>query len=163
MKKRNGSTRLYPDTYTAWCSMKQRCYYAKRPDFHLYGGRGIKVCERWKSDFDAFLQDMGPRPSARHSLDRIDAEGHYAPENCRWATQSEQMSHTSHSVLVQYGDERMTLTALARTLGLNYSRLHASFRRKGLPLAEAIAEARRPGIVRARPGRGGSQPAQPCP
>jgi hypothetical protein len=63
------------------------------PSYPQYGGRGITVCERWRSDFSAFLADMGERPSLDHSIDRLDNDGNYEPGNCRWATRSEQQQN----------------------------------------------------------------------
>lgn len=78
--------------YRPWRSMISRCRNKKATDFHLYGGRGVKVCERWK-DFLLFLDDVGKRPSKAHSLDRIDVDGDYEPGNVRWATWAEQASN----------------------------------------------------------------------
>lgn len=76
--------------YTVWSGMKQRCHNPQCAHYFRYGGRGIKVCQRWKKSFAGFLQDVGPRPSREHSLDRIDNDGDYEPTNCRWATKDEQ-------------------------------------------------------------------------
>jgi hypothetical protein len=72
------------DAYLSWNSMKQRCNNPKSTNYIDYGGRGITVCERWQNSFSAFLEDVGPRPSKEHSLDRIDSHGNYEPGNCKW-------------------------------------------------------------------------------
>lgn len=82
--------------YTSWHGLRQRCNNSNDKDYARYGGRGIKVCDRWDSFF-VFLADMGERPSSQHSVDRIDNDGDYTPENCRWATKKEQ-THNSRVV-----------------------------------------------------------------
>lgn len=76
--------------YIVWRNMISRCYNHKDCSYHRYGGRGVSVCYRWKKSAACFLKDMGKRPSAKYSLDRIDCNQNYKPSNCRWATSKQQ-------------------------------------------------------------------------
>jgi hypothetical protein len=80
--------------YSRWENIKQRCNNPKNTNYHKYGGRGIKICERWQNNFYAFNYDIGLPPSTKHQLDRIDNDGDYEPGNVRWATPIQQMGNT---------------------------------------------------------------------
>jgi hypothetical protein len=101
--------------YSAWTTMKTRCLNPKTAKYPDYGGRGIKVCDRWLTSFENFLADMGHRPSAEHSLDRIDNDGNYEPGNVRWATRSEQVQNRRVSVRTGQRFNRLTVIKFAGT------------------------------------------------
>lgn len=88
MPKIHGERAARTRTYVSWANMRQRCANDNRPDWEDYGGRGIKVCERWAT-YPQFKEDMGVRPHGK-TLDRKDPNGNYEPNNCRWATRSQQ-------------------------------------------------------------------------
>jgi hypothetical protein len=105
--------------YSCWAAMKQRCFNPKSSVWHRYGGRGIKVCERWIV-FENFLSDMGPKPSLDHSIDRIDNDGDYEPRNCKWSTQKEQCDNRANSILVEFNGETKTMRQWSDKTGLGY-------------------------------------------
>lgn len=107
-ERNNGSTHGQTGslTHKRWLSMRRRCMDSSQPYYHNYGGRGISVCDRWDS-FENFLEDMGECPSPEMTLDRIDSNGNYGPENCRWATHSQQNRNTSKNRLLTLNGETM--------------------------------------------------------
>jgi hypothetical protein len=117
-------------TYFVWRGMRNRCMSPSNKAFSRYGARGITVCSRWLESFEAFLEDMGPKPRGR-SLDRIDNNGPYSKENCRWATSSEQSENTSRTIWITFNGERRTLTAWARYLGVPRSTLDYRLKKFG--------------------------------
>lgn len=99
--------------YRRWYNIKSRCGNPKNEKWALYGGRGIALCERWQN-YENFIQDMGPPPSPQHTVDRVDVNGPYSPQNCRWATPTEQANNKRTNVRV----EGKTLAEHARELGV---------------------------------------------
>ena len=102
--------------YIVWASMKNRCLSESNPSYGHYGGRGIRVCERWLS-FENFLSDMGRRPLGT-SIDRIDNDGNYEPGNCRWATRLQQASNTSRITPITFGGITDSVLGWARRIGI---------------------------------------------
>ncbi len=109
--------------YSTWVNMKHRCTSPRNPCWHRYGGRGITVCDSWFNSFETFVNDVGPKPSPKHSLDRINNELGYCPENCRWATRTEQMNNKSRSVYVEYKGALVSVNTLAKQIGISYAAL----------------------------------------
>lgn len=118
----------YTSEYRIWTRMKQRCY-SDTTGAKNYRDRGIKVCDRWLESFENFYEDMGSRPSPKHSIDRIDNDGDYCPENCRWATRTEQQNNTSKNVRLTLNGETKTMTEWARVLGISPQTIRARNRK----------------------------------
>jgi hypothetical protein len=114
--------------YATWHAMLRRCSVPSLPAYPRYGGRGIRVCDRWQS-FESFFADMGPRPSAAHSIDRIDNDGHYEPGNVRWALPSVQNRNKSTNRMLTWKDETMTVTDWAERCGMDPNTLGTRLRR----------------------------------
>lgn len=123
--------------YHAWSAMRQRCLHSGSPQFARYGGRGITVCERWQHSFQAFYNDIGLRPSPRHSIHRIDNDGHYTPENCKWATPEEQGRARSTNRVLTFDGTTMCLAEWAEQYGLRRDTLRERLRR-GWSLERAL-------------------------
>lgn len=114
--------------YNAWAQMRYRCWNRRRPEYHNYGGRGIVVCKRWQESFEAFLEDMGPRPTAKHTLERVNNDLGYSKNNCKWATWAEQSRNTRRTRLVTFNGTTQCITDWAKQIGMNpktlYNRLN---------------------------------------
>jgi hypothetical protein len=115
-------------TYRAWASMKSRCYYRPNRYFFRYGGRGVTVCARWLDNFEAFLSDMGEKPKGL-SLDRIDNNGRYEPNNCQWATPAQQSRNTMRTRMITFDGVTLCMRDWATRLGLNPVTLLYRFKR----------------------------------
>lgn len=121
--------------YTAWSQMIGRCYNVNNTRYKNYGGRGIKVCDKWLNDFNAFLSDIGVRPTIQHSLDRIDVNKDYSPENCRWATDIEQARNRTNNHWIEYNGEKRILTDWANLLKVPHSNFSKMLKTKSFEQA----------------------------
>lgn len=111
-------------TWNCWISLRSRCEDPNNNRYARYGGRGIKVCERWSS-FENFYADMGERPSLEHSIDRLDTDGNYEPGNVRWATRKEQARNKSTSRMLEWAGMRLSLAEWCERAEVNYSFVQA--------------------------------------
>lgn len=121
---RRHSRRRIPPEYHAWCGAKTRCCNPTNRAYADYGGRGITMCEQWRNDYARFRCDMGPRPSARHSLDRIDVNGNYEPGNCRWATRRQQSQNVRSNITITVDGRALVLRDAAREFNVAYLALY---------------------------------------
>lgn len=104
--------------HQSWSNMRNRCLSPSNPDYHNYGGRGIKVCDPWLNDFPAFLRDMGPKPPM-HTLERKESNGNYEPGNCIWATPKQQANNTRRNRKVTVGNRTQNMSQWAEEVGID--------------------------------------------
>ena len=119
-------------TYWSWLGMIGRCRYPKHPFFHRYGGKGVKVCERWLT-FENFLADMGERPEGM-TLDRLDSAKDYEPGNCRWATRKEQARQNCRRTM--FNGKPMSRVEIAAALGIGQGALYYRISQGAIVLEE---------------------------
>jgi len=123
-------------TYKSWINMKSRCYAKSDKKYRIYGGRGIKVCDRWKYSFENFLADMGVKPE-EFTIDRINSNGDYEPENCRWADIFTQNNNKTNINYVILNGERMGQAQASRILKIHRSAISHRARIKKCTLQES--------------------------
>jgi len=144
----------YTPEYRAWQTMRLRCTEPANAAYPNYGGRGISVCDRWLNSPQAFIDDMGPKPSPKHELDRIDNDGNYEPGNCRWATRKVNDRNRRSNLRLEFRGETLTLIDWCERLSLPKDtvskRLHG-----GWSVEEALTTP-----VRAKAPNGSAAPAR---
>lgn len=116
---KHGLTRhnYIPRLYRVWWQILERCRNPEHPAYPRYGGRGVAVCERWRNDYGAFVNDMGPKPTPKHTLDRIDNDGPYSPGNCRWATMAQQQNNRGNNIVFVIDGHRIPLAQVCAQFG----------------------------------------------
>lgn len=136
-----------PTEYNIWSNIKARCFKPHCKEFPFYGGRGITLCDKWRYDFTAFLEDMGRRPEG-HSIERIDNDGNYEPGNCKWATRKEQANNRRvrrDTTYVWHEGKQVRLIDVAAQHGIPYrrfyNRLYSVLLRGEIPTEAAVAKA----------------------
>ena len=123
MHKTHGMSNTKP--YHIWRAMKNRCKNASSNRYHVYGGRGIKVCDEWAKSFEAFWRDMGSTYKEGLTLDRIDGNENYCKSNCRWVDQKTQQRNRRNNAVVSTPFGRITIAELSEITGINYQTLES--------------------------------------
>lgn len=122
--------------FCTWMGIKSRCFYPKNTQWERYGGRGITMCDRWKNDFLSFYEDVGPKPSPKHSIDRIDNNGNYEPGNVRWVTIKEQNRNKSNNYNITWNGVTKCVAdwgqeLVIKQLGIRAATIYDRIRRRG--------------------------------
>jgi hypothetical protein len=131
-------TRENKTEHRTWCHMRSRCYNKLNTSYHKYGERGIIICDEWLYDFPQFLADMGKRLDGCTSIDRINNDGDYTPENCRWATARKQANNRRSSRLLTYKGKTKTAEQWSRELGIKSFTLRARLDVAGMSVEQAF-------------------------
>jgi hypothetical protein len=124
--------------YKIWAHMKQRCYDAKSKEYKYYGARGISVCDRWLTSFPNFIADMGPRPSDKHSIDRVDNNGNYCPDNCKWSTVIEQRRNRRGRRWLTFNGQTRIAAEWSEITGIPRSLIIQRIDKNGYSVEEAL-------------------------
>lgn len=104
--------------------MKQRCYNKNHTNYKHYGARGIRVCDEWYNDFSVFVSDMGDSYTSGLTLDRIDNNGNYCKDNCKWSNQTQQSRNMRRNVLIEFNGETKNIAQWVDDMGMPYAKLH---------------------------------------
>jgi hypothetical protein len=122
--------------YSSWESMKQRCLNPNNKHYKNYGARGITICEKWLK-FEGFFEDMGFKPFEKASIDRIEVNGNYCKENCKWSNRYTQDRNKRTNIYIEYNGEKFILKDLANKFDLHYQTLKERLS-KGIPIEKAL-------------------------
>lgn len=124
--------------YAIWLAMKTRCYNEMHPAYGRYGARGIKLDPAWEFDFETFVKDMGPRPSKHYSIERVDNNGDYTPENCKWGTRREQARNRKNNRLFEWKGKIMNLVEVCEMENVEYVRTYQQVFKSGWTIQKAV-------------------------
>ncbi len=127
------------DEYRIYHKIKGRCLNINDAAYNNYGGRGIKMCERWLESFDNFYEDMGARPSKDYSIDRINNDGDYCPENCKWSTKLEQNNNKRNNIQLTFNGKTQNISQWATELNMNQLLIGKRLRR-GWSVEDALTK-----------------------
>lgn len=134
--------------YISYTGMKGRCNNSNNKDWKNYGGRGIKISKRWEESFENFISDMGFKPTPEHSIDRIDVNGDYTSENCRWATDIEQNNNKTNTLFITAFGIKKSICNWALTYGINSEALRRRIVKLGWGIEKAISTPTRKWIAK---------------
>ena len=126
--------------HNSWAGMIQRCRDKNHFAYKYYGGRGIKVCKRWQKSFQNFIDDMGSKPSAKHTLERIDGNKNYSKENCRWATMAEQNLNKKDNHFITFNGKTQTMKEWSDEVNINYDTIRNRVNTYGWSAEKALTE-----------------------
>lgn len=124
--------------YKSWTGIKERCYNKNNRRYGDWGGRGIKMCDRWFNSFENFLHDMGKKPTNHHSIERVDVDGDYCIENCKWATVAEQNDNKRNKITYNLNGHILTIKELANIHGIKERTLYQRLKTYNMPIEKAI-------------------------